>query len=49
MNFHIFAVGWAAHDDLLFVQLAANIGRVIGWVITVTLLMPKGLDILFFF
>lgn len=26
MNFHIFAVGWAAHDDLLFVQLAANIG-----------------------
>lgn len=26
MNFHIFAVGWAGHDDLLFVKLAANIG-----------------------
>ena len=26
MAFPILAVGWAAHDDLLFVQMAANIG-----------------------
>lgn len=26
MNFHIFALGGAGHDDLLFVQLAANMG-----------------------